>query len=93
MLIAQITFYPFESGGRMAPPLSGFHPQVAIGEYQTSCRVESLSGEESFNFSTEHKVKITPFFPEIVEGKFEVGVPINIYEGNKRIGSGIIVEV
>ncbi|HEX3272341.1 MAG TPA: hypothetical protein VHR15_16980 [Ktedonobacterales bacterium] len=93
MVIARVQFLSYEEGGRASLPSSGYHPQVAIGNEQTSCVIESLDGETTFAFDKEHLVSLRLTFPDHYLNAFAVGQAVYFYEGGHLVGSGVVLEV
>ncbi|RRH81603.1 hypothetical protein EH244_28640 [Variovorax beijingensis] len=93
MPIAIIDFFDSNNGGRITPPYSGFRPKINVGGIHTSCFVESKEGEEVFNFGLKHKVSLRLIFPEIHTKTFVVGEDVELFEGSKLVGKGVIVDV
>ena len=59
----------------------------------TSCLVEDKEGEEVFHFGRKHKVTLRLIFPEIHTKAFVVGEDVELFEGSKLVGKGVIVDV
>lgn len=93
MVIAIVMFFSSDKGGRITPPLSGFRPQVEIGDTHTSCTVKSREGVDTFSFDKEYQVSLEPLFPARYPNAFTVGEVVRLYEGNKLIASGKVVEI
>ena len=91
MSIANIIFYSSGKGGRYTPPQTGFRPQINIGGIHTSCVVNSLNGEQFFDFDKEYNVFLELMFPDQYELPCKGGDKISLYEGSKLIGEGEIV--
>ena len=92
LFIAKIVFLGAEKGGRDYPPQTGYHPQIDIRGTHTSCVIESLDNEEVFAFEKEHLVSLRLMFPDQYPDPFHVGDAISLYEGNRLIGTGRIVQ-
>jgi hypothetical protein len=98
MFKAKVVFYGRIPGqrefGRFNPPMSGFHPQLAFGDVQTSCRVESLRDkEEVFDFDVEYEVELIPMIHEADTSAIGVGSTVRLLEGNNLVGNGTIISV
>lgn len=92
--LAEIVFFGREYGGRETPPMTGIHPQIKIDDYYTSCKMDSIDGEDTFNFGVHHLVNLTFFvYPELHLPKLYKGFKFNILEGTHCIGNGIILEM
>lgn len=95
---AIIKFLGNEEGGRITPPMSGFRPQIKIGNETTSCIIQLLddnSNESIMSLGIEHKVSIQLVFEKIYSEKLncmlaEGNNAIELYEGSKLIGIGKI---
>ncbi len=92
MYIAMVMFLGPDSNGRQSPPMSGYHPQVAVGGVYTSCAIESLDNEATFEFDKEHLVWLRLLFAEEYPQAFSVGDTVRFYEGHHLVGSGTILE-
>jgi len=93
MILARVEFMRSDRGGRYTPPQSGFRPQIVAGDVHTSCVVESLSGEVTFDFDKEYSVALKLMFPERYEACFSIGDAVELYEGSKVIGRGVIADI
>ena len=93
MILARTEFLGSDRGGRRTPPQSGFRPQIVAGDVHTSCVVENLSGEGSFEFNKEYNVALKLMFPELYEARFSVGDAVELYEGSKLIGCGAVTDI
>jgi hypothetical protein len=92
-MLARITFFGPKTGGRTNPPCSGYRPLIQIDDVYTSCLVESTSGEEVFEFDREYLVSLKLFFDETYGGRLQIGGAVNLYEGKKQIGKGVVIDV
>jgi hypothetical protein len=90
-MLAALTFWDTQRGGRQRPPLNGFRPHLKVGDEFTSCKIESIDGVEVFEFEQEFNVQLTLMFPELYSDTFHVGDAVNFYEGSRQIASGTIV--
>ena len=98
---AELRFLPASEGGRSTPPQSGFHPQLKLGELQTSCVVTSVDPDvHAFSFAKPHRVRLQLMFKKEAE---EItghsiahwcakGKLIELYEGSKKIAEGYVIE-
>ena len=74
-------------------PRPGYHPQVDVGSEYTSCVIESLGEETVFEFEQEYTVGLRLLFPDLHPDAFSVGSTVNLYEGSRAVGTGILLEV
>ena len=93
MYIARMIFWEQELGGRYIPPQSGFKPQIKIGAVHTSCFVYSNEGVEIFELGKAFMVRIELMYPDVYGGQLKIGDKIELYEGNKQIGEGEILDL
>lgn len=93
MPIAIIEFFDFSNRGRINPPHSGFSPQINAGGIHTSCFIESVDGTEVFHFGLKHQVSLRLIFPEINTKAFVVGEDVELFEGSKLVGKGVIIDI
>ncbi len=93
MTLAMVEFFDAEHGGRNAPPLSGFRPQIEINGLHTSCTVDSADGAVTFEFGVKHKVLLRLMHPSHFPSTWLVGTTVHLFEGNKLIGSGEVIEL
>jgi translation elongation factor EF-Tu-like GTPase len=93
MVVARIKFLSPDEGGRRSPPLSGYHPQLALGNEFTSCVIESLDGETVFAFHQEHRVSLRLLLPDHYPDAIAGGQSVSFYEGSHLVGSGIVLEI
>ena len=94
MLLAVVTFWGPDRGGRFTPPMPGFHPQIRVGNESTSCIVHSTENDvKSFTFNKPYRVKLELMFPEQYSGSLSVGDEVCLLEGTKQIAQGKIIEV
>jgi len=92
MFVARILFFGADKGGRYSPPQTGCRPQINIHGIHTSCVIEGLDGEVAFSFDREHRVSLKLMFPDQYPDELKVGDAVNLYEGNKLIGTGRVIE-
>ncbi len=65
VLLADVSFIGPEHGGRSIRPQSGYHPQIEAGDAYTSCAIDSMSGETTFEFETSYRVSLRLLIPEL----------------------------
>lgn len=87
-LLALITFLGADKGGRLAPPQSGFHPQIELKDGRYSCRVESVGDEVEFPFERPCRVRLTLLTRPAGQLEAMSGQEIRLYEGGKLVGTG-----
>jgi len=90
-MLAKITLWGPQRGGRNTPPHSDYRPHLHLGETYTSCKIESTEGVELFEFDTEYDVRLTLAFPETYQDKLHIGDDVDLYEGSKQVANGRIV--
>ena len=93
MFLAQVTFLGPDKGGRSTQPQSGYHPQIDSGGEFTSCDIEGLGGETTFEFDTAYRVSLRLLFPDRYHDAFSVGSAVRFYEGSHLVGTGTILAV
>lgn len=92
-VVADVYFYPPEKGGRHTPAVIGYAPNHLVnGDYLTSGR--HIYFEQDYVFPG-HKAKTGIKFitPEVYPHCLEVGMRINVQEGNRVIGYATITEI
>lgn len=93
MFLAKVTFWGQEKGGRLTPPQSGFRPQIQAGDVHTSCTVTSVDDTIIiFNFNKLTSVYLKLMYPDEYGDKLVVGDKVRLFEGNKQIAEGTILE-
>ncbi|GAA1750469.1 hypothetical protein GCM10009747_04770 [Agromyces humatus] len=85
---ARIRFLTPEEGGRQIAPASGVRSQIEVGEFQTSCVVESDAGLELLPLGEEMDVRIRVMFPEAAGPAFAKLAVVELFEGNRRVATG-----
>lgn len=93
MFIAKVTFVQPVEGSPGWHPQSGYHPQIDAGGEYTSCVIESLGDATVFAFDQEYVVRLRLLFPDLYASAFSVGSVVRLYEGSRRVGTGVIIEV
>jgi len=89
---ALVRFLNKEEGGRFNPPLSGYRPQMKIGDEHTSCLITPINQEiETMEFGVDYEVNIDFQFEENFYDKIKSGLNIGLYEGSKLIGHGYLI--
>ena len=86
---ARIRFLTTDEGGRSAPPRSGYHPQLKLGDIYTSCFVKTLFGheEQCFELGREYEVELELLFPHYAHLVPETD-ECELYEGSRLVASG-----
>ena len=93
MYKAKLSFWGEDKGGRITPPQTGYRPQIEIEDVHTSCTVTAIDNTVTvFDFDIEYVVKLDLMFKEMYGGKLKVGDSVKLYEGNKQIAEGIVIE-
>lgn len=93
MFLAKVTFWGQEKGGRYTPPQSGFKPQIQAGDVHTSCVVTSVDDSVTvFDFDKLTSVYLELMFPDEYGDRLVVGDKVCLFEGNKQIAEGTILE-
>ena len=88
---ALIRFLRSEEGGRVSAPLSGVRSQLELGEFQTSCVVESATGISHFALGEEVLVDIRVMHPQMLGAAFAQLEKVELYEGSRLVASGKFV--
>ena len=91
MVIAKVTFLGPQRGGRYTSPISGFHPQIKLGEIHASCIVKAVDNEVVFEFDKEYLVSLDLMYREYIN-LLTATNELRLYEGSKLVGIGIIVQ-
>ena len=89
---ARIRFLTPEEGGRSTPPASGVRSQVELGEFQTSCIVESAGGVDVLPLGEEVVVTIRVLFVDQVADTFAGLTSLELFEGSKRVATGVFLD-
>ena len=85
---ARIRFRTPEEGGRLTAPASGVRSQIELGEFQTSCIVDSSAGFEILPLGEEVEVRIRVLFAEHVGAAFSRAAAVELFEGAKLVATG-----
>lgn len=93
MFLARVSFLGPEKGGRSGPAMLGYHPQIDVGDEYTSCAIESLDDETTFEFDREYTVRLRLLLPEVYGDRITVGSTHGFYEGSHLVASGTILAV
>ena len=97
---AIVKFFTYEEGGRVRPPLSGFRPQLRIGNESTSTTVKLADcdvEEAVMEFGKEHVVYLELMFEDMYREKLNAilksgNKDVELYEGNKLVGKGTMID-
>lgn len=85
---AKIRFLTTSEGGRSAPAEPGVRPHLKLGDIFTSCTVQPLTPELTFQPGTVYDVKIEiPFWDEY-GALFRRNDPVELFEGSRLIARG-----
>ena len=94
IITATVIFFDKSKGGRINPPMSGYKPQLRIENEYTSCIIKPKDFEgDSMAFGVEHVVYLELMFGNIYGNKIVKNMKIELYEGSKLVGTGIIKDV
>jgi len=89
---AIVRFINKEEGGRTSPPMSGYKPHIKIGKEHTSCRITAKDSDvETLDFGCDHDVYIEFQFEERFANQIKSGLNIGLYEGNRLVGHGYLI--
>lgn len=92
-ITARIQMLRTEEGGRKGPILSGYRPHLTFdGETFTDCGVQ-ISNKEWLYPGEEAEVTLRLVHPEYVKEYLKVDQKFLLYEGSKKVASGVIVKV
>jgi len=89
---ARIRFLTPEEGGRLTPPASGARSQLELGEFQTSCIVESAAGVDVLPLGEEVMVTIRILFVDQVADAFAGLTSLELFEGRRRVATGVFLD-
>lgn len=89
---ARIRFLTPEEGGRQVAPMSGVRSQIELGEFQSSCIVESVTGLKVLPFGTEVDVQIRVIFPDWAGVAFARVATVELFEGNRLVATGSFLD-
>ena len=92
MFRASITFFGPDRTGRTSPPVSGYHPQLQLGDVLTSCVIEATDGTRVFRFDQPYTVQLRLMFPQEYGNRIYRGRAIQLFEGSKCVGEGWICD-
>jgi hypothetical protein len=92
MFCATITFFGPNRNGRNSPPLSGYQPQLLLGDVLTSCVIEATDGTTTFTFDQPYTVVLRLMFPREYGDRVANGMTIRLFEGSRCVGEGLICE-
>jgi len=90
---ALVRFLTTEEGGRFTSPASGVRSQLDLGEFQTTCTVESIAGPTILPLGEEVAVTIRPLFADRLGDAFARLESVGLFEGNKHVASGRFIDV
>jgi hypothetical protein len=90
---ARVRFLTTAEGGRMTPPVPGVRSQIHLGEFQTSCIVESESGKLEFPLGELVDAQIRVIFAERVGKAFASARAVQLYEGSKLVAEGEFLDL
>ena len=90
--MARVRFLTSDEGGRTRPPASGVRSQLELGEFQTSCIVESATGLDMLPLGEELIVTIRVLFVDEVADSLAELASVEIFEGNKRVNDGGLLD-
>ena len=68
--------------------MSGYGPQIKIGDFKTSCII--TSGVETMDFGVDHDVIIQFRFEDKCKDKIKKGLNVGLYEGLNLVGHGYL---
>ncbi len=89
---ARVRFLTSDEGGRSGPPASGVRSQVELGEFQTSCIVESATGLDVLPLGEEITVRIRLLFVDQAADAFAGLASVELFEGSKRVATGVFLD-
>ena len=90
---AIIRFLSKEEGGRLAPPMTGYKPQIKIENVLTSCIITPKDPSlTTMEFGIEHEVFIELQYKELYSQSVDKGMVVCLYEGTRLIGHGSITD-
>ena len=89
---ARVRFLTSDEGGRSRPPASGVRSQVELGEFQTSCIVESATGLDVLPLGEELIVTIRVLFVDQAADAFAGLTSLELFEGSKRVATGVFLD-
>lgn len=92
--VAELKNRTSEKGGRKTPANSGYRPQVkfAFSKMQTSGRQKFIGTDIVYPGETV-LAEITILSPQFFESQLEIGMEFEFQEGERIIGTGIIIEI
>ncbi len=90
---ARIRFLTAHEGGRETTPVSGVRSQIELGDFQTSCIVESADGRAELPLGQNVEVQITVLFEEWAGAAFMEAQNVRLYEGAKLVATGTFLDV
>lgn len=88
---ARVRFLTSDEGGRSRPPASGVRSQIELGEYQTSCVVESATGLDVLPLGEEVVVTVRILFVDQAGDAFAALTSLELFEGSKLVATGVFL--
>ncbi|MFC8730865.1 hypothetical protein ACFT5B_00205 [Luteimicrobium sp. NPDC057192] len=89
---ARIRYRTTEEGGRLSAPVSGVRSQIALGQFQSSCVIESSAGLDVLPLGEEVEVRIRLLSPEHTGATFIGATSVKLFEGNKLVATGSFLD-
>ena len=93
-VLAKITFLTTDQGGRIKPAISGYKPQLKVGDVFTSCFVWGDTRDQLFAPGVEYRVQLhLPLLELEYQSQIIVGMRVQLQEGSRIVAEGMITEI
>jgi translation elongation factor EF-Tu-like GTPase len=90
---AKVTFLTSAQGGRLTPAISGYKPQLKVGDVFTSCFVWGDTRDQLFAPGVEYRVHLQLPLWQDYQSQIIVGMRVQLQEGSRIVAEGIITEM
>jgi hypothetical protein len=89
-LRARIRFLTPSEGGKNILPRDGYHPQLKLGDFYTSCYVRRVDGQDDdwFELGKDYEVRLELLFPKDHAGLVPDTGECELYEDNHLVARG-----
>lgn len=88
---ARVTFRTAAEGGRSTPAMSGVRPHLKLGDIFTTSVVHSATGNSVFEPGQSYEVTLEIVFWDQYGHLFRGDAPVELYDGNRLIASGVFL--
>ena len=88
---ARVRFLTHDEGGRLNLAMSGFRPQLRVGEISTSAIVRSVAGDAYFDTGVEVEVDIELMHWDVYGHLLSHEDQVVLLEGSRTVAMGVFV--